>query len=399
MLCLNGSVVRVRASGLIAALTLAVVGWLGVREASAQDSMACAVGEISLADKCTPADEVTNGLRAVVDGAIKTYDLKAFLLSAKVGDTAVIEEAWGQSMTGVPATPDMHWRNGAIAIPYLTMILLQLNDEGVLSLEDTVSKWFPDYPKAGRVTLKMLANCTSGYADYVPVLPITENVFRAWQPDELLKIAFSHEMACEPGTCFKYAHTNFVILGDIFRKATGKPVEDLIRERISLPLGLKDTRSAQTAVVQEPVLHAFTSERGVYEDATYWDPSWTLARGAVMTTNVADALTSAIAIGSGRLLTPESHRKLLAPSTASLPPMTPDTYYGLGLVVTNGWVMQTPSFAGYAAVIGYLPSRRIGFAISFTMGPNAPDKQLTLTLGNQIGAALAPDQPPKLPER
>jgi CubicO group peptidase (beta-lactamase class C family) len=97
-------------------------------------------------------------------------------------------------------------------------------------------------------------------------------------------------MVCEPGTCFAYAHTNFVILGKVLEKATGRGVAELIRDGILVPLSLNDTRSEQTAVIQEPVLHAFDAERGIYEDATYWDPSWTLARGAVMTSNVADIL-------------------------------------------------------------------------------------------------------------
>jgi hypothetical protein len=81
-------------------------------------------------------------------------------------------------------------------------------------------------------------------------------------------------------------------------------MEELLRDGILAPLALDDTRSESTAMVQEPVLHAFTAERGVYEDSTYWNPSWTLARGAIMTTNIHDLLTSAIAIGSGSLVPP-----------------------------------------------------------------------------------------------
>ena len=64
-------------------------------------------------------------------------------------------------------------------------------------------------------------------------------------------------MACEPGACFNYAHTNFVILGEVLRKVTGKPVETLLQEGILAPLSLDNTRSEATAVIQEPVLHAF----------------------------------------------------------------------------------------------------------------------------------------------
>ena len=127
-------------------------------------------------------------------------------------------------------------------------------------------------------------------------------------------------MPCDPGTCWSYAHTNFVILGKVLEKATGRPLADLIREGILEPLSLADTRSEATAIIQEPVLHAFDAERGKYEESTYWDPSWTLARGAIMTSNIADILKSASAIGNGALLSPESHALQLAPLTAKFKP-------------------------------------------------------------------------------
>src|SRR3546814_4260718 len=79
----------------------------------------------------------------------------------------------------------MHFRNGAIAIPYLTTLLLQLHDEQVLDLEDRLAEWFPDYPAADRITLRMLADNTAGYADYVYDIPIYDDVFRQWAPGEL----------------------------------------------------------------------------------------------------------------------------------------------------------------------------------------------------------------------
>ena len=73
----------------------------------------------------------------------------------------------GESITGVPATKDMHFRNGAVAISYVATLLLQLVDENKVSLDDRLSKWLPDIPNADRVTLGQLALMTSGYRDYV----------------------------------------------------------------------------------------------------------------------------------------------------------------------------------------------------------------------------------------
>lgn len=380
----------------IATLVVAMLASLGAAPALGETPVKCAEGQIAIATDCVGNAAAADAIRAIVREAIDREDLNSVIVAVQVGDTNLITEAWGVSMTGIPATPDMHFRNGAIAIAYLTTVLLQLHDDGQLAIDDPLSRWFPEYPEAEAVTLRMLANSTSGYADYVPVLGIYDDVFRQWTPAELIDVGLSQPMACAPGTCFAYAHTNFVILGEVLSKVTGKPVETLLRERILDPLSLENTRSESTAVIQEPVLHAFTDERDVYEDSTYWNPSWTLAGGAIMTTNIGDALTSVIALGTGSLVSPESHRLQLAPLTAVFPPMSDELYYGLGVVVGNSWVMQTPSFAGYGAAIAYLPERRIGLAVTSTMGTKTSDDRAAVRLSGLIGTYLAPDRPPVL---
>jgi D-alanyl-D-alanine carboxypeptidase len=357
----------------------------------------CQDGLIPIAGECIGVDQAADHIRQIVSDAIGAGHLQAVIASVKVGDTPVLKQVWGSSMAGVPATPEMHFRNGAVAIAYLATVLLQLHEQEVVSIDDRLSTWFPGYPKAEQVTLRMLINCTSGYADYVDLLPLHEDVFRQWTPDELISLGIEkQDKACDPGACFNYAHTNFVILGEVLRKATGKPVETLLQEGILARLALDNTRSEATAVVQEPVLHAFTAERGIYEDSTYWNPSWTLAQGAIMTTDIDDLLTSAIAIGSGSLISPESYKLLLDPLTAQWAPWTDKVYYGLGVVVTNGWVVQTPSFAGYAAAMAYLPSHEIAIAVTATVGPDASPEAERPTDGlfAKIGSYLAPDQPP-----
>ena len=88
---------------------------------------------------------------------------------------------------------------------------------------------------------------------------------------------------------------------------------------------------------------------------------------------------------------------MLEPTTAAFPPMSAETYYALGVVVTNGWIMQTPSFGGYSATVGYLPTREIGLAVTTTMGQDSPDERTTNRLAVEIASVLAADQPPRLP--
>jgi CubicO group peptidase (beta-lactamase class C family) len=84
-------------------------------------------------------------------------------------------------------------------------------------------------------------------------------------------------------------------------------VDEPIRERIVEPLGMEGTEGRQSAEIPEPVLHAYSSERGTYEESAFWDPSWTIAEGAVMITDVCDLATSARAIGTGELVSSDSH--------------------------------------------------------------------------------------------
>jgi CubicO group peptidase (beta-lactamase class C family) len=354
----------------------------------------CGNGEIAAGGACFRVA----GIEAIVRETMAEKGIKAALVGITTGGGAPVLMAWGESMTGVPATPDMHFRNGAVAIAYMGTVLLQLRDQGVLDLDDGLATWFPDYPRADRITLEMLINGTSGYADYVTddgfLKAFYADPFRHWTPDELIAIGLGREMACDPGACWSYAHTNFLILGKVLEAASGRPLASLIRDGILDPLGLEGTRSEGTAIIPEPVLHAFDAERGRYEESTFWSPSWTLAEGAIMTSTVADILTSAEAIGEGRLVSPDGHALQMAPLTAGFPPWNERQFYGMGVFVIDGWLLQNPSFSGYAATMAYLPSRKLAIVTSTTMLETAPqDGNHSTDLLKAIAAHLAPEAP------
>src|SRR4029077_11024550 len=98
--------------------------------------------------------------------------------------------------------------------------------------------------------------------------------------EERLKIAFSRPMVSEPGTNWSYAHTNFMILGEILSKIGKKPLDVLLKEKVFVPMGLKNTTASETPEMPSPILHAFDSERGAalkipadipfYEEATFF---------------------------------------------------------------------------------------------------------------------------------
>lgn len=335
-------------------------------------------------------------IRAAVEEIQREEHLKAVLLGIRFRDQDVVTLAVGESMSGVPATTAMHFRNGAIAIAYMGSILLQLVDQGIVGLDDPIDQWLPELPDADRVTLRMLINSTSGYPEYVGYNrfedAIYADVFRTWSPEELIAIAFEQPPQFNPGTNWGYAHTNFVLLGLALERATSQSFDRLMRDRIIRPLRLRNTANPLTPAIPKPVLHAYTTERGRYEESTFWNPSWTLARGAIMTSSLTDVLTSARAIGTGALLSPTAFKQMLAPDTAGLGPWDHQTYYGFGVVVKQGWIAQNPLFHGYAGVMAYLPERELSIAVFSTKTEQGdPDVNSSEHLFRRITQILTPD--------
>ena len=405
----------------------------------AASSAVASSGAVSAAAASGSASAGTTGATESVDPALaaevmavvaqfkEQHHLRAVLVKVTRGDGTIVEQAVGESMTGMPATTDMHFRNGAVAISYMSTLLLILVDEGKVSLDDKVSTVLPDIPHTDEVTFGQLAQMTSGYVDFETTPQLTAeqyaDPFKQWTPQELLALAVNQPLWYTPGTNWNYAHTNYVILGQALEKITGQPLDQVLREKVLDPLGLHNTTGNDgTPAIPEPVLHAFTSERrqalGVaasipfYEESTFWNPSWTLAEGAIQTTNLDDLTTTGRLIGSGKLLTPESYAKFattdLRGKTTTVPncpdcmPQSEGYSYGLGIVTSGDWLLQNPLFAGESAVFAYLPEQDVVVAVAVTYGPGAFDA----TTGNdsneadqlwrEIALKVVPDNPPPI---
>jgi CubicO group peptidase (beta-lactamase class C family) len=340
------------------------------------DAKRCPSGKFDRGGTCTSFASAARKVVSITRSVMAAEDAKAVILRINVGKRTLVNRGLGLSMAGVRASPKMKFRPGSMAIPLLTTLALQLQDKHRLDLDDKLSRWYPNYPNADRVTLRMLASATSGYPDYIQENPtfqaeLLANVFRQWNDDELLGYAFAQPPACDPGVCFHYAHTNFILLGRVLEKVTGRSVTTLMRKRFLGPLGLRDTRISKLPDIPPPVLHAYGGERGVYEDSSFWSPSWGIGRGTVMTSTARDMIKEIRAIGTGRLVSRSARRQFLTPLSKGLPGAPRTLNYGLGILVGSGWMFQNPVFNGYAGILGYLQSRGISLLIENTDGPKA----------------------------
>jgi D-alanyl-D-alanine carboxypeptidase len=231
-------------------------------------------------------------LKAVSDSVIQAQDLHIPGMVALVVDkTKGIDWVYTAGVSDIPQNLPMNesyiFRIGSNTKTMTGTVLLQLVDEGKLRLEDTLSKFFPTFPKADSISIKMLCNMTSGYFNYSEAPEfgdsMTANPAKVWQPMELLNIAFAHNFYFPVGQGFHYSNTNTIILGLLIEQLTGTDLKTQITNRIMSPLGLENSGFI-TSGTELPGVHGRGYYGGSYvegDDQTeYIDVSWGWSAGS-----------------------------------------------------------------------------------------------------------------------
>src|SRR5687768_884289 len=188
------------------------------------------------------AQQLTATERAAIDSSALAILASTGAPSASLaivrGGEIVYEQAYGNARVNpnTPAQPSMRYAIGSVSKQFTATAILLLAEEGKLSLDDKVAKWFPNLTRANEITLRHLLSMTSGYQDYWPqdyVMPImqvpatAESIMQRWAAKAL---------DFDPGTKWQYSNTNYVIAGAIAERVSGMPFFDFLRSRIFTPL-------------------------------------------------------------------------------------------------------------------------------------------------------------------
>ncbi|MFJ8660033.1 serine hydrolase domain-containing protein [Streptomyces sp. NPDC093795] len=240
-------------------------------------------------------------------------------------------------VSGAPMDIQARFRIGSVSKTFSTVVLLQLVEEGKLELDTSVNTYLPGLLPDDRITVRHLLTHRSGLADYTNVMfektvPGFEAVRnRVFSYQELVDLSLSEPRTTEPGVSYKYSNANFVVVGMLIEKATGRPVSDAYERRVFKPLKLRktsyvhpDTRIKGTHV--RGYLHP-DEAGGALVDSTEQTVSWAQSAGAVIS-SPADLNTFTSALMRGRLLSPAM---MEAMTTVTPTDATNTRFYGLGL--------------------------------------------------------------------
>lgn len=224
-----------------------------------------------------------------------------------------------------PADTATRYRVASITKLFTSVLVLQLVQEGKLALETPIRGYLPGYPGAGadRVTIHQLLNHTSGIENFDREVTsfqqaLANGVEQYQKPhttDALLRRCCGGPLATQPGAAFSYNNADYIVLGKIIERVTGKRFDQVLNERILHPLGLRNTGMLRQDTVMEKLASTYfyrDDTRTLINDLPVYIENW-YAAGAMYSTT-SELLTFANAVFAGeRLLNAEMRGRLLAP--------------------------------------------------------------------------------------
>ena len=164
------------------------------------------------------------------------FTIPGTVVGAAVGDGPVSLVAGGDAVISSQSMAvDDAFHIGSMTKLFTAALIMQLDEEGILSLDDTIDTWFPTAPNGSKITVRMLLEHESGLyeLDFSLVGTASNQV--------LIDNVFAQTPIAEPGTEYQYLNAGYIILGRIAEEAAGKPYGDLVKARFIDALGLRST--------------------------------------------------------------------------------------------------------------------------------------------------------------
>lgn len=269
------------------------------------------------------------------------------------------------SQQNTPVTPNHLYGIGSISKTFVATELLKLQEAEKITLDQPIEKYFPEYPRWAKVTIRQLLNMTSGISNYTALeaykkLSTTRKVI---SPYQLIDIAYQTQDSFPAGQGWQYSNTNYLLAGLIIEKVTNKKLTEVYQQDFLKPLNMQETfysDSFYPSSVIKQIAHAYSQKT----DITDFNASLFSSEGGMVMSSQ-DVLTWVKNLFLNTTVLNEESLKQLE-TTVAIPSMSPrpkNSRYGLGVFYTllpydeDLW-WYTGVIDGYTSFFGFLPKQQ-----------------------------------------
>jgi CubicO group peptidase (beta-lactamase class C family) len=239
---------------------------------------------------------------------------------------------------------------------FTATVILKLQEEGKLSVGDKLTKYFPDYPHGDQITLENLLIHTSGIHNYTDDVGIEDSAIICYPipKQRLLDLLYAKPPEFTPGKRFSYNNSGYFLLGMIIEKVTGKPYEQVVREKIFNPLGMTNSGFDFIHLPETKRAQGYdTLDADKQTSYRHYDSTFAYSAGAIYSTT-GDLFKWAKAIASEKILSPQSWKMAFTPRINE---------YGYGWKIGNlfgkNYVRHDGGYPGFMSDFIYYPNEDI----------------------------------------
>jgi D-alanyl-D-alanine carboxypeptidase len=264
------------------------------------------------AEPVAPEPPKSFDVKAIDDylaGQVKAKGFVGLSVAIMKDGQVVLAKGYGKSSlaSGAVVGPQTLFGAGSVTKQLTCACILLLAEEGKLSVQDKVAKYYPDLTRARDITLYDLMSHVSGYPDYYPLDFVDRRMEKTIPLDKLIQEYGSGKLDFEPGARWSYSNTGYIILGRVVEKVSGQPFGEFLKERIFKPLGMKHS-VFEPKPDQKDLAVGYTSfALGDPEAAVPEADGWIHAAGGLFTTP-SDLVKWDLALMEGKVLKPTSHQ-------------------------------------------------------------------------------------------
>jgi CubicO group peptidase (beta-lactamase class C family) len=262
---------------------------------------------------------------AHVAHVLKTKKIPAAQLTIAIDGKVVLARAYGD------ATLDTAFAVGSVTKQFTCASALLLEEEGKLSMQDKVAKYYPDLTRAADITLDDLGAHVSGYPDYYPLDFYDRRMPQPIAADDLIHRYATGKLDFAPRERWSYSNTGYVILARVVERASGQPFGDLLAQRVFKPLGMShatfEPADDAAGLARGHTSYAGGDPRPTPRERLHW-----LHGAGALYASANDLVTWDLALIDGKVLKPESLKAMTMSRTLA---GGRSTEYGCGLDVST----------------------------------------------------------------